>query len=245
MRIQKYLAANSKHSRRTIERMVEEGKVWINGNVAKLGQVIKHGDILLLDKKSIKVDLEKEKEDEVLILNKPLGVICSKKDNENRQTVYSLLPNDNEKWFMVGRLDINTSGLIIFCNNGEFANQLMHPRYSLIRTYRVRVYGKSNEPDAKKLEKGIDYDGKLLRCHLCQPLGRRDGMNQWYEMKLKSGHNRMIRKMWESLGMQVSKLIRIGYANIDLPENLALGKTERLTRKEIEKLKQHWKKENK
>ena len=241
MRIQKYLASKSHYSRRAIEQLIEEKKIKVNGTYIQAGQSVKHGDRIQLERRKITVNLEEVQQDKVLMVNKPLGVICSKKDEKDRPSVYSLLPKKSEeKWVMVGRLDINSSGLILFCNNGDMANQLMHPRHELVRTYRVRVYGKACESHAEKLEEGVICDGVKLQCVSCRALhNQRDGMNQWYEMELKTGHNRMIRKMWDALGMQVSRLVRTGYGGIFLPQNIGLGKSRMLTEKELEVLKKN------
>lgn len=241
MRIQKYLALKTPYSRRQIEKLIDAKKIQVNGQYAQLGQSIKDGDQISLEKNTIRVVMSQYHEEKVLMLNKPLGVICSKKDEKDRPSVYDLLPDEiAEKWFMVGRLDINTTGLMLFCSNGDLANQLMHPRYGLIRTYHVRVYGHVKDEDLKKLERGVISNGETLRCLSCLPLEYKEStsaMNHWVEMKVKTGYNRMIRRMWETLGMQVSRLVRVSYGSVRLPENLRLGEVRLLDTKAMEWLK--------
>ena len=150
MRIQKYLAKHSAFSRREIERMIVEKKIKINQDFAQIGQLVSTNDIIHYAGQEHVVDCTIPTERSVMMINKPLGVICSNKDPDNRPSIYDLVPDD-ETWFAVGRLDINTSGLILFTTDGTFANQLMHPRYGVNRTYHVRVYGSNSLQSVKRL----------------------------------------------------------------------------------------------
>ena len=161
MRIQKFLARKIDLSRRAIEELLKQGKIKVNQTTAHLGQSVNDHDVIELNNKRWVVQIEEEIDNQILMINKPTGIICSREDIKNRKTIYEILPNHRgSKWFPVGRLDINTSGLLFFCNNGDLANQLMHPRYQLVRTYHVRVFGEISQETIDKLTSGIIIDGK-------------------------------------------------------------------------------------
>ena len=226
MRIQKYLAHCTKYSRLAIEEKIRNSEIQVNGKLATIGQVLKDKDKIQLGDKTWLVDLKKPKEIQLWMVNKPLGVICSRKDDKGRQHIESLLPPISDgKWFMVGRLDVNTSGLLLFTNQGDFANQLMHPRFGVIRRYHVRVFGENHAAGAEKLTQGVILDGKKTRFLSCShlPKPQKDSHNVWYEVEVSSGQYRMVRRLWESQGLKVSRLVRVSYGDILLPRDLRLG----------------------
>jgi 23S rRNA pseudouridine2605 synthase len=175
-------------------------------------------DKVKIDGRSIDLERYKEEETKVLILNKQAGVICSNKDDEGRKSVYSLLPKES-RWVMVGRLDLNTSGLLLFTNNGDLANKLMHPSSEIDREYAVRVLGQVESEDIEQLTTGIELDDGIAK-FIRVTVGGGEGANRWYKVVLKEGRKREVRRLWESLGFKVSRLIRIRYGEIRLPENL-------------------------
>ena len=236
MRIQKYLAKHSNYSRREVERMIINKKIKINDVYAQIGQLVSTNDIIDCSGDKHVVDSTLPIERRVLMINKPLGVICSKKDPSNRPSIYDLVPDD-ETWFAVGRLDINTSGLILFTTDGTFANQLMHPRYGINRTYHVRVYGANSLQSVKRLIDGVKIDGKILRFRSCVPIIKgTTAKNQWFEVVSSTGQYRLIRRLWESCGCRVSRLIRVSYGPIQLPSSLKEGQSKFLNDNDIKLL---------
>lgn len=226
MRIHKYLAHCTQYSRLVIESKIRNREIRVNGDLATIGQILKDQDSIQLDGKTWRVDLEQKKPVQLWMINKPLGVICSRKDEKGRPHIESLLPKRSDgKWFMVGRLDVNTSGLLLFTNQGDFAHQLMHPSSGLIRRYHVRVFGEDHASGAQKLLQGVMLDGKMTRFLSCSSLPRaqKDGHNVWYEVEVSSGQYRMIRRLWESQGLKVSRLVRVSYGDILLPRDLRIG----------------------
>ena len=236
MRIQKYLAKHSAFSRREIERMIVDKKIKINHAFAELGQLVSTNDIIHYAGKEHVVDCTLPSERSVMMINKPLGVICSNKDPDNRPSIYDLVPDD-ETWFAVGRLDINTSGLILFTTDGTFANQLMHPRYGVNRTYHVRIYGSNSLQTVKRLLDGVKIDGKMLRFRSCVPIkSSSTSKNHWFEVVTSTGQYRLVRRLWESCGCEVSRLIRVAYGPIKLPSSLKEGQTRLLSDNDIKQL---------
>jgi 23S rRNA pseudouridine2605 synthase len=243
MRIQKYLSQHSVHSRRQIEQMIIENRILINGKIAEIGQKVTIGDKITYDQNKHTVVRMKDQDDQVLIMNKPLGIICTRRDPENRRNVFDFLPsNDETKWIAVGRLDINTSGLILFTSNGDLANQLMHPRHGLVRTYHVRVFGQPTEQDMQRLLSGIHIDGKRQRFLSCQILNQKshqaNSQNQWYEISVGTGQYRLVRRMWQACDCRVSRLVRVSYGPIMLPRSLKEGQVSILNDEALQRLKQ-------
>lgn len=238
MRIQKYIAMHTKFSRRVVEEMIQAKKVRYNKKDATIGQVVKHADLIEIEGRVLKVNLSEQEQTQVLIMNKPLGVICSMIDDKNRKTIYDLLPKgDGKKWVMVGRLDVNTSGLILFTTSGDLANQLMHPSSELSRVYHVRVFGEDHQSAAMKLKKSVVIDGEKMSFKRCEMLkGEGDKINTWYEVEVKTGQYRMIRRMWESQGLKISRLVRVAYGKVKLPKGLRIGEARMLTEGEVSAL---------
>ena len=217
-RLQKLIATAGYGSRRWAERLIEQGRIEVNNKTSQIGDKCEMTDKVKIDGRSIDLERYKEEETKVLILNKQAGVICSNKDDEGRKSVYSLLPKES-RWVMVGRLDLNTSGLLLFANNGDLANKLMHPSSEIDREYAVRVLGQVESEDIKQLTTGIELDDGIAK-FIRVTVGGGEGANRWYKVVLKEGRKREVRRLWESLGFKVSRLIRIRYGEIRLPENL-------------------------
>ena len=205
-RIQKLIANAGYGSRRWAERLIQQGRISINNQEAKLGDKAVIADKVTIDGRLIDLGRYSEEETKVLILNKQAGVICSNKDEEGRQSVFEYLP-ENTRWVMVGRLDLNTSGLLLFTNNGDLANKLMHPSSEIDREYAVRVLGKVEEEHIKKLTNGIELEDGFAKFHRVT-LGGGEGANRWYHVVVREGRKREVRRLWESLDFKVSRLIR-------------------------------------
>ena len=233
-RIQKLIANAGYGSRRWAERLIEQGRTSINKKPAKLGDKANITDKVTIDGRLIDLGRFSEEETKVLILNKQAGVICSNKDEEGRKSVFEFLP-DNTRWVMVGRLDLNTSGLLLFTNNGELANKLMHPSSQIDREYAVRVLGKVEDEHIKMLTNGIDLDDGFAKFHRVT-IGGGEGANRWYHVVLREGRKREVRRLWEELGFKVSRLIRTRFSDIRLPEKLKANQSEYLKPKQVQAL---------
>ena len=233
-RIQKLIANAGYGSRRWAERLIEQGRISINNQEAKLGDKAKISDKVTIDGRLIDLGRYAEEETKVLILNKQAGVICSNKDEEGRQSVFEFLP-DNTRWVMVGRLDLNTSGLLLFTNNGDLANKLMHPSSEIDREYAVRVLGKVENEHIKKLTNGIELEDGFAKFHRVT-LGGGEGANRWYHVVVREGRKREVRRLWEALDFKVSRLIRTRFSDIRLPEKLRANQSEYLKPKQVQAL---------
>ena len=233
-RIQKLIANAGYGSRRWAERLVEQGRISINNQEAKLGDKAVIADKVTIDGRLIDLGRYSEEETKVLILNKQAGVICSNKDEEGRQSVFEYLP-ENTRWVMVGRLDLNTSGLLLFTNNGDLANKLMHPSSEIDREYAVRVLGKVEEEHIKKLTNGIELEDGFAKFHRVT-LGGGEGANRWYHVVVREGRKREVRRLWEALDFKVSRLIRTRFSDIRLPEKLRANQSEYLKPKQVQAL---------
>jgi len=226
-RLQKVLAAMGLGSRRKVENWIAEGRVRVNGQVATLGDQAGPGDTIEVGDKRIQVpDVRPVRR--VLVYHKPEGQITANHDPEGRPTVAENLPPIREgRWITVGRLDFNTSGLLLVTNDGELANRLMHPSYGIERTYAVRVLGGLDDEQQKQLVEGVTLDdGVATFTRLADAGGQ--GANHWYHVTLHEGRNREVRRMIEAVGGQVSRLIRISYAGVPLPPRLRPGKVQEL-----------------
>ena len=237
-RIQKVLAQMGLGSRRQIEQWIAEGRVQINGKTAVLGQTISQSDKIrangkLVDIKHSFSHLGSLNKVRILLYHKLEGEIVSVKDPKNRPTVFAHLPRlRNAKWINVGRLDFNTSGLLLFTTSGELANRLMHPSSGIIREYSVRILGELTLESQQKLLSGVEIDGELCQFQSLEEVGG-TGANRWYKVTLSEGKNREVRKLFASVNCTVSRLIRIRYGNLILPPLLRRGKTYELTPKEV------------
>ena len=233
-RIQKLIANAGYGSRRWAERLIEQGRISINNQEAKLGDKAIIQDKVTIDGRLIDLGRYSEEETKVLILNKQAGVICSNKDEEGRQSVFEYLP-ENTRWVMVGRLDLNTSGLLLFTNNCDLANKLMHPSSEIDREYAVRVLGKVEEEHIKKLTNGIELEDGFAKFHRVT-LGGGEGANRWYHVVVREGRKREVRRLWEALDFKVSRLIRTRFSDIRLPEKLRANQSEYLKPKQVQAL---------
>lgn len=224
-KLQKVLANLGNGSRREIEAMIVAGKISVDGKIATLGDRV---DVNANPKIRINGHLvqlrSKEKEVcRVLAYYKPEGEICSRHDPQGRANVFERLPRiKNARWINIGRLDINTSGLLLFTTDGELANRLMHPRHEIEREYAVRVFGNITDQQLNQLRKGVQLEDGPAAFNSIKPQGG-DGLNQWFNVVITEGRNREVRRMWEAVGVQVSRLLRIRYGNITLPKGLSRG----------------------
>ena len=239
-RLQKYLAKAGIGSRRSCETLIHQGKIIVNGEVAKIGSSVKDTDVVEFDNKVIRV-----KEDilKVLMLNKPEGVLSSSAREKNIPIVYDYLPNsfNQRNWISIGRLDINTSGLMLFTNDGGFANHCMHPSNTLDREYLVRARGEFTLEKKKQMLSGIMIEDQIHKFTDVVE-GEKNGTNQWFSVCLVSGKNREVRKIFQSLDLEVSRLKRTRFGPIFLPSTLQKGKVKELEESDIDALKNYGKK---
>jgi len=223
-------------SRREIESWIKAGRITVNGKLAKLGDSITTEDRVQLDKKQIKFPRKTDSRPKVITYHKPAGEICTRKDAEGRTTVFSKLPRlKGARWVSIGRLDINTYGLLLFTNDGDLANRLMHPSSNIDREYAVRVVGKVNEDMLKRLQAGVELeDGPARFSDIVDSGG--EGANHWYHVTLMEGRNHEVKRLWESQGITVSRLIRVRFGPIILPRNSRTGTIRELDDKELDAL---------
>ena len=234
-RIQKILANEGIVSRRQAENLIREGRIKVNGQEAILGMSISRRDLIEIDGKTVEIS-EGTNPLRVLMYNKKVGEISSTKDPEGRPSVFLSLPKVSKgKWISVGRLDINTSGLMLFTNNGELANKLMHPSSKIEREYVARIRGQVEPDHIRRLLEGVKLeDGKASFSDI-QP-GRKGKSNQWFAMVIMEGRTREVRRMWESQGFAVSRLKRVRIGGLFLPANLKQGNYKELSEKEIKSI---------
>ncbi|GAC09198.1 23S rRNA pseudouridine(2605) synthase RluB [Paraglaciecola chathamensis] len=223
-KLQKVLANAGVGSRREMEKWIASGRISVNGKVATLGDRVEPVDQLRVDGNLI-TSAAKSAMCRVLMYNKPEGELCSRKDPQGRPTVFDRLPKiQNGRWIAVGRLDINTSGLLLFTNDGELANRLMHPKHEIEREYAVRVFGEVEDDMIKRLKKGVELeDGVSKFTEIRKRPGDDESLNSWYNVSLSEGKNREVRRLWESQGLQVSRLIRVRYGTLNLQNRLPQG----------------------
>lgn len=234
-KLQKVLARAGIGSRREMERAIEAGKVKVNDRIAKLGDRVTPQDKIFVEGKRIVVREEATRR-RVILYNKPEGEICSRSDPEGRPTVYDNLPPlKGERWISVGRLDFNTSGLLLFTNDGEFANKLMHPSSVIDREYLVRIQGEVDDEMKQHLLEGVLLDDGVARfTDIVDGAGEK--RNRWFYCVVMEGRNREVRRLWESQGVKVSRLKRVRYANIFIPSHVRVGQWIELTEREIRDL---------
>ncbi len=231
-RLQKFLARAGYGSRREIESWIEQGRIEINGRPAKLGDRVGPEDNISIDGKPVRrtLDLAPRR---ILIYNKPEGEICTRYDPEGRPTVFDKLPPvRNGRWIIVGRLDINSSGLILFTTDGELANRLMHPSYAIEREYASRILGELTLEQLQQLKTGVQLDDGPARFDDIVD-GGGQGVNHWYYVLLHEGRNREVRRIFESVGVTVNRLIRTRFGNVFLPRRLPQRKWQELEEKDI------------
>lgn len=232
-KLQKVLAQAGFGSRRMMEEWIVAGRVSVNGEPATLGMRVVEGDLVKADRRTIRVG-ERDQAARVLLYHKPEGEIVSRDDPEKRNSVFDKLPKlRGQKWVAIGRLDFNTSGLLIFTTSGELANRLMHPRFEVEREYAVRVQGKMTEAQMDQaLKQGVELEDGLVKFEKLHDEGG-EGFNHWYRVMLKEGRNRVVRRTFDALGLPVSRLMRVRFGIINLPPRLKRGMTAELGEGEV------------
>jgi 23S rRNA pseudouridine2605 synthase len=222
-KLQKVLARAGVGSRREMEQFISDGRVSVDGKVAKLGDRVEEAQLLRVDGHIIKTESAEESVCRVLTYHKPEGELCTRKDPEGRPTVFNRLPRlKSGRWIAVGRLDVNTSGLLVFTTDGELANRLMHPKFEVEREYACRVFGEVTEDTMKNVRQGVELEDGPAKFKSAKATGG-EGINRWYNVVLTSGRNREVRRLWESQGVKVSRLIRVRYGEILLEKHLPQG----------------------
>lgn len=235
-RIQKLLARAGYGSRRQIERWIEAGAVIVNGKPASLGGKITDQDEVILRGQKLRLSSKLNAVTKVLLYHKRVGEICTRDDPGGRKTIFDDLPELKPgRWISVGRLDVNTDGLMLFTNDGELANKLMHPSSEIEREYAVRVLGKVTDDMLKTLKNGVMLEDGMGSFDNIRYVGG-EGANRWYHVILKEGRNREVRRLWESQGVTVSRLRRVRYGNISLERSLRSGQSEELSTRRMQKL---------
>lgn len=238
-KLQKILARTGLGSRREMERWIEAGRVKVNHTIAQLGDRADDSALIEVDDRPINTSTHHTSEQPaVLMYHKPIGELCTRHDPEGRPTVFDHLPQPpSGRWVIVGRLDYNTSGLLLFTNSGELANQLAHPSFHLTREYAVRVYGMVLDSVLDRLEHGIMLEDGEAHFDSIESMGG-DGRNHWYTVRVFMGRNRIVRRLWEAASVKVNRLIRIGFGPLLLPRELKAGEYRLLTAREIAQLAQ-------
>jgi 23S rRNA pseudouridine2605 synthase len=234
-RLQKLLASAGHGSRRGIEDWIRAGRVTVNGKVATLGERATPADRICLDGKPL--DLQgRAATTDVLLYHKPVGEVTTRSDPEGRPTVFDRLPAPRSgRWIVVGRLDVNTSGLLLFTNDGELAHRLMHPSTEIAREYLVRVRGRPGTEVIERLRRGVVLDDGPARFDRIAPEST-EGSHSWFRVSLHEGRNREVRRLFEHEGFEVSRLTRIRYGSCDLPRDLRAGAFKQLEPSELEEL---------
>lgn len=222
-KLQKVLARAGLASRREIERWITAGRVSVDGQLATLGDRVTEDAKIRVDGNVLSLLKDSEIRRRVLIYNKPVGELCTRKDPEGRPTVFDRLPNLRQgRWVAIGRLDYNTCGLLLFTNDGELANKMMHPSSEIEREYAVRIHGQVTDQTLKNLSEGVILDdGKAAFDNIKAAGG--EASNQWFHVTLREGRNREVRRLWESQDLEVSRLIRVRYGATELPRSLYRG----------------------
>lgn len=234
-RIQKFLATLGVASRREIERMIEEGRIIVNGQPAVAGQQIDASDSVRIDGRPIAMQRKAEPA-RVLIYKKRTGELVTRDDPEGRRTVFRKLPKlSSGRWIAIGRLDINTSGLLLFTNHGELARRLTHPSFEVPRTYAVRMLGTVDDAVIARWQAGVELDDGMAKFERVEVGVNEDGegANQWYHVTVREGRNRLVRRLIESQKLQVSRLIRISYGPIELGRGIKSGTAREATPAEL------------
>ncbi len=247
-RIQKILSRAGYGSRREIERWVDAGEITVNGVIATSGQAVSETDKVVLRGQVLKLASKLKAKPQVILYHKKVGEICSRNDPEGRPTVFDSLPKlSSGRWIQVGRLDINTDGLMLFTTDGELANRLMHPSYEVEREYASRILGDVSEEMLTNLKQGVMLEDGKAKFNSIHFAGG-EGANKWYNVTLNEGRNREVRRLWESQELVVSRLRRIRYGHIELKRSLRAGSFEDLDvrgmRKLYEKVKMEFEEEN-
>jgi len=239
LRLQKYLAQAGLGSRRSCEQLIKDKKILVNGNIAELGAKVSESDEVYYEGKKVSLKIADLK---VIMLNKPPGVLSSRKDEKKIKLVFDYLPKTHNEpdWIAVGRLDINTSGLMLFTNDGTLAHQLMHPSFEVDREYLVRARGNFDEQKKKNMLAGVTIEDELYKFSDVVP-GEKQSSNQWFSVCMLTGKNREVRKLFESQDLEVSRLKRVRIGPIFLPSTLREGACANLTESQIKELQEYGK----
>ncbi len=236
-RIQKLLANAGLGSRREIEHWIREGQIMVNGKKARLGDALTENEHVVAKGRRYRV-VSGYARRRVVLYHKPVGEVCTRSDPEGRRSVYETLPRiQKSRWIGVGRLDINTAGLLLFTNDGELAHRLMHPSSQIEREYAVRVRGDVPDGALAQLSSGVVLDDGPAKFESIRFAGG-EGQNRWYHVTLREGRNREVRKMWATQGVEVSRLIRVRFGSVALPRELRVGKRFELNAADVNKLAQ-------
>ena len=235
-RIHKILADHGIGSRRGIESLIKQRKVKVNGKLATLGQLVSEHDIFEVEDRTVRLSKKDPSKKRILMYNKKVGEISSRNDPDHKKTIFDSLPKlKSGRWVSVGRLDINTSGLILFSNDGSLANQLMHPSSNIEREYIARVHGQVTDQILNNLMKGVKLEDGFAKFTDVQG-GRKGNTNQWFAMVIMEGRTREVRRLWESQGLEISRLKRVRYGSLFLPASLKQGAFKELSKSEISAL---------
>ena len=235
-RIHKILADHGIGSRRGIESLIKQRKVKVNGELVSLGQLVSEHDIFEVEGRTIRLSKKDPSKKRILMYNKKVGEISSRNDPDHKKTIFDSLPKlKSGRWVSVGRLDINTSGLILFTNDGSLANQLMHPSSNIEREYIARVHGQVTDQILNNLMKGVKLEDGFAKFTDVQG-GRKGNTNQWFAMVIMEGRTREVRRLWESQGLEISRLKRVRYGSLFLPASLKQGAFKELSKSEISAL---------
>ena len=236
-KLQKVLARAGRGSRREMEQAIEQGRVRVNGKLARLGDRVELSDRIELDKKALGLNAKVQNNTRVILYNKPEGEICSRSDPEGRPTVFTRLPRlTSGRWISVGRLDFNSSGLLLFTTDGELANALMHPASVIDREYLVRVQGKVDDEMKARLREGVLLEDGVARFTDLVDGSAQGGQNRWFYCVVMEGKNREVRRLWESQGVKVSRLKRVRFGNIFIPSYVRAGQWVELRDQEVREL---------
>jgi 23S rRNA pseudouridine2605 synthase len=234
-KLQKVLAQTGLGSRRAMETWIEAGRVTVNGKVAGIGTRVMPGDRLQVDGHGVRVESTAQAA-RVLLYHKPEGEIVTRDDPQGRETVFSRLPRlRGSRWLSIGRLDVSTSGLLLFTTSGALANSMMHPRFAVEREYAARIFGRLAPEQMAQLLEGVALEDGTARCDKLEDEGG-EGSNHWYRLVMSEGRNRVVRRLFEAVGFTVSRLIRVRFGSIQLPPRLKRGQLEELPPAEVRAL---------